>query len=572
MNLLLLPQEIQLEVMRTALPCDLHSLAQTCKAMLDMARTVFEEREYKLRKAYYKVGFWGKSSETDLDVPPQPASVAELLCRIGADPQIAGYIVHLNLYGRNEPNGDEWEGGSLDDEDDDDGEAESGDAHPIRKLLRESVYLARLGDRELFADEMFDAITNEDREIDAAVVFLLTLLPNLESLALYADWTTQTVVPDPERVPDAAGDDETYQFDRHIHDLISLLIERANDETRINQPLSKLRVLHPTYNIIEQCGENMLTIVPFLALKSLREARHEHACCEIEKGNNSGPVHGANKPTGSNDSSAEENMQQSEEGEDDNRGESDFDDGIDDDQRSQSARDSGFPYTVHYDGIETRTICSRYPVLGPNIEHLKLEYCVMDARACEVFFRNMKHLKTLHFDYAMKDWFGEKWDINGFVRSLANTVGSTLETLVLADGHISTDSHLISWRMHGFKVLKHMELSTVFFKNGRRSDESDDDEFDLNPGYVVRPLFKLLPPSLESFKLDVLSSHLETVQQLFRDFQKNRNEFLPRLSKVELHVRGWDSWNDELPDNDTEAAVIKAFADSIGLTAVVRTD
>ncbi|CEJ80283.1 hypothetical protein VHEMI00477 [[Torrubiella] hemipterigena] len=185
----------------------------------------------------------------------------------------------------------------------------------------------------------------------------------------------------------------------------------------------------------------------------------------------------------------------------------------------------------------------------------------------------MKHLKTLHFDYYQKDWFGRQWDINGFVRSLANAVGSTLETLVLTDGYIFTGSHLISWHMHGSKVLKHMELSTVFFTNGRKSaGESNDDEFDhLNPGYVVRPLFKLLPPSLESFKLDVLSSHLETVKQLFRGFQKNRTESLPRLTMVELHVRTWDPWNQEFPNKDAQATAIKAFADSIGLTTVIRT-
>lgn len=526
MNLLLLPPEVQLEIIRNASPPDAHNLALTCKQLLSLAKTVFAERHYQLRKAYYKVDFVEKPRPAGTQLPLVPRTIADLLCQIATDPQIAQYIVHLNLYKRDIANGDDWEGESLDGEDEDD---ESGHAHPLRKLIRESEYIAQLDYRPGFTDELFDAITEEDEDIDTALVFLFTLLPNLESIALDKELGRETVAPDPSAWPRESWNDAIYQFRHSVRDLVALLVERANDETLTHQPLSKLRVLHPTQTPKGQYGDNMLSIIPFLTLKSLRKATNQCGFCDLE--------------------------------EDTNAGEDD-----DDDEQPDSTAES----RSSHDDKASPAICSRYPVLGPNLESLTLDSCAMDAPACEAFFRNMKHLKTLHFSYDINDWYGNEWDIEGFVRNLANAVGSTLETLVMTVGRVNNDSHLISSDMHGFQVLKHMELSTVFFVNGMGSVGAEYAHYadDPNPDHVVRPLLELLPPSLESFKLDVPCCDLETVKELFRDFQEKRGEVLPKLSRVELYVCDQDSYCRVLPDAEAQKIAIKEFAGSNGLTCV----
>lgn len=93
-------------------------------------------------------------------------------------------------------------------------------------------------------------------------MFLLSLLPDLESLA--PQWY---------RIPNSAWPDDIGVPDEEKHKiplLLQSLISRANDVKLTDQPLSRLRVLQPT------CLEGTIRIIlhalfPLLSLRSLRE-------------------------------------------------------------------------------------------------------------------------------------------------------------------------------------------------------------------------------------------------------------------------------------------------------------
>lgn len=107
---------------------------------------------------------------------------------------------------------------------------------------------------------------------DHGTAFLLSLLPNLESLALLWHWTSVTVDP----VIDAL-EEELGEPGHEMSQLVQSLVSRANDKKLADQPLSRLRVLQPTDPDVAtswQLGINLTTIMPFLSLRSLREVSH----------------------------------------------------------------------------------------------------------------------------------------------------------------------------------------------------------------------------------------------------------------------------------------------------------
>jgi hypothetical protein len=79
------------------------------------------------------------------------------------------------------------------------------------------------------------------RSSDFPIAFLLSLLTNIESLILPAEWHGLSV-------PGEEGD-EVY---RSVSDLIHLLVTRANDTGLTHQPLQKLHTLYPTRHVDEQ--------------------------------------------------------------------------------------------------------------------------------------------------------------------------------------------------------------------------------------------------------------------------------------------------------------------------------
>lgn len=611
MALLSLSHDLKLHLMRGMAPYDVEGLALTCRDMFSVAQVAMSERQYRLRnelrKRYHTV-------ETGVGVPH---SIPEFLCRIAADPEIAQHIVHLDLTNRIPLT---HYGGEMEDSVKQNMEAGSS---ALRKLINESKHIAMVVNRPDLAQDVFEHITHEgadeEDKADVSLVFLLSLLPNLESLALCSQWATQTVLSEIDskwRQPDA---DTPARFEHGVQDLVALLVERANDETLVGEPLSNLRVLHPMGDPDHQFGQNMMALVPFLALKSLREVHFTYGFFEkrdmqdgepgfkvIEDGDHHDLGESENRSDDGLDNE-DNDYHQSEHGdensdnqgseaedagdcgtepEEDNDNDNDDDDN-DNDEDDEDDEDDEEEYSSDYydDNVDddeiaeryqrligNRVVCRRYPVLGPNIEHIKLDQSNMSEWVCELVFRDMKRLKTLHFEYSMHDNYGYEWDIDSFLGALAYTVGPTLETLVLSAGHLNADSRLIRNRLHRFKVLKHLELNTVFFVNGIGSIGAElfwtpDPYLDSHNG-PIRPLFKLLPPSLESFRLVVPASDLDTMTSLFKGFQEEREERLPLLGKVEVQVEMEDCFGGKFEDAEEKKVAICAFARENGFTII----
>lgn len=184
--------------------------------------------------------------------------------------------------------------------------------------------------------------------------FLLTLLPNIEQLALPNRWNSQSVY-----LPCYAAPNVIPDIEKSVPALVSLIVTQANDVESIpgTAPLRKLRTLLPTADVDHQSGVHIATIAPFLALDSMRDVRHERAVCDEVVGRNLA---------------------------DDNYGISVLD--------------------FQREGL--------YPVLGRHIETLSLTDAVMVGSACDHFFQDMHNLKVLTIDYNMKDEIGWDWNID----------------------------------------------------------------------------------------------------------------------------------------------------------------
>lgn len=560
MNFTALPSEIKLEVSSLLSPYDIENLALSCKELYSIAPTALPERHNALRKKYRTVNFGNRGSDASKG-SRIPATVPELLCDIAACPIIAQYIVHLQLDGR-EPL---YEPGDLDDDDDEDDSEEDEDAGDdneedddednialtrqrsvtarsgdLRKLITASCYLAHLDSSPKHAKQWFRGIVREcpgfsDYVVDLPVAFLLTLLPNLESLGLSRDWTASNVETELYEGSDVPADD----LARRIPELTGLVIERANNELLQGQPLAKLRVLQPKHDVDDQFGEDILKVAPFLALKSLRKAHYYHGTCTV----------GAGWEPQSN-----------------RRGDGNKEDG----DREYDESDIESRHESYLSDVKQHSICARYPVLGPNIEVMQLDSCTMDAPACAIFFQDMKKLKTLIFEYSTKDGLYD-WNIDTFIQDLAMTVGGNLEKLVLSIGDMYNYGSPIRSHLREFGALRHLELNTVFFKftewnNGEyvRRPEGEQE-------VAIRPLVDILPVSLESLTLLVPCGYLQSVQELFAGFQEKRQQLLPSLTTVVLRVVPMELWKLGSPEAGSSTAAIQAFGKANGLEVVVET-
>lgn len=248
MSLPALPQELLLTIFELSLPYTFEDLALTCKSLYHAAAPLLEKHN-RARKRYRNWKFG----------PSTVGSVVELLCEIAVNPVVARYIVHADLGDESVPTdvSDTWPLSAL------------------ATLIERSEHLAALtsssSDPQLTTHWYqnivnFPGYTAWRVGFHYPIAFLLTLLTNVESLALPQGWRGpshfQEMATRAERLCDVAT-------------LIQRLIKHANNAELDDQPLQKLRMLYPTRNIDAQIGVNMDTIFPFLGLDSLREAHHE---------------------------------------------------------------------------------------------------------------------------------------------------------------------------------------------------------------------------------------------------------------------------------------------------------
>ncbi|KAK3190628.1 hypothetical protein K4F52_003319 [Lecanicillium sp. MT-2017a] len=256
MNILALPSEILLDILEQSLPYGFESLSLTCKRFYNLSRRLIP-RHNSYRKKYRSFHLGTETVET----------VKELLNDIAADPIIAEYIVHANLGGRS----------SLDD-DDRPYTFPDGVPDAFSTLVTGSKHLAALNSDPGFSRDWLENIveytTLSNDDVDFPAAFLLTLLPNVESLALPREWHIATATGDHTKVWHRETLNAT---NKSASALVSLLVMRANDPNMSYQPLQKLHTINPTENIDTEYETHMEMIFPFLALKSLRKVWHNAA-------------------------------------------------------------------------------------------------------------------------------------------------------------------------------------------------------------------------------------------------------------------------------------------------------
>lgn len=265
MALLKLPNELLGTILDLSRPYTFEDLALTCKHIYSIARP-FLVRHNELRRKYRHLSFPQPGYyPTGIDKPTW--FVPQLLLDIARDPLVASYIVHANLGQRNYTEDYSREPDEsvhivleqLRDEKNKD---------KLRNFLQASWFLQAV---DADADDWLKHISGDseyDERCDFGLVFLMTLLVNVESLTLPGSWSSANAEPRENREEGV----ESYQYG--VSQLMQLLVQLANDGTSRDSPLKKLRKLNPSQDPDSQFGIEMISIAPFLSLESMRQVHH----------------------------------------------------------------------------------------------------------------------------------------------------------------------------------------------------------------------------------------------------------------------------------------------------------
>lgn len=605
MSLQELPFDVLHQIWQFASPYDLEACALTCKSLHAGAQPLLQ-RHNALRKQYRSFRLPQRNKWTEDEyLELAPYTLPQLLCDIAADPVIAEYIVHVDLEHRDSLR--------LVYEEENDWPVvirAKMEAHSdaLWQLMRESPYFAQLNVPPSRIRDWFNCILQESADfddgqsIDFAAAFLLSLLPNLQSLALSRDWLVVTVRPDPDgndlyysdedEDEDEDDDDEgnavtlAKKTAPLVRKFIHYLVEQANREDLTGQPLSKLHTLLPTRAVDTQFGDNIGSIFPFLTLKSLRRAFHDFGTLDVE-----------DFPSADNDDSASESDDDDDD-EDDNDDVSDeseeehASEGADDDDALDEEDDEGASESDHSkDGVQEDDDDSendnvsedsedseddensedewrsadngprRYDTLGATVEHMALDHCAISPGACQLFFSKMERLTTLQYRHHTMESFGQEWDADAFLQALASTpAGQSLEKLAVLAGMVWDDGSPVRSPLHGFRSLQHLELDGVFIGHNPDWDEA------------TPALLSLLPPSLRAFVLHISTENYACVDDLFHGFGDERGKCLPLLERVELRVRDVDFMGCSVEDHEERLAKIRSIAELHRLTVTVVTE
>lgn len=375
----------------------------------------------------------------------EPYTLPQLLCDIAADPIIAEYIVHVDLEHR------ESLSRVYDEETDWDVVIRAKmEAHSdaLLQLMRASPYFAQLNVAPSRILDWFNCILLEavdfveGQSIDFAAAFLLSLLPNLQSLTLSRDWMVVTVRPDPDQndeyYSDDDDDDEGAEGKAVMLALktapppggrkfIHYMVEQANREDLTGQPLSKLHTLLPTWAVDTQFGANLGFILPFLTLKSLRKVVHDFGTLDVEDFPSA--ANDDNAAAGDDEKDNDDDV--SDEGEEDHASESADNGGALDEENDEDNDDE------EVDNVEDEWRSAekgprRYDTLGATVEQMTLDYCIISPGACQPFFSKMERLATLQYRHHTMESLGQEWDADAFRQALASTAaGLSLEKLAV---------------------------------------------------------------------------------------------------------------------------------------------
>lgn len=571
MSLQELPFDVLHQIWQLSSPYDFEACALTCKYLHASAQPLLQ-RHNALRKQYRSFRLPERNKWTE-DASLEPYTLPQLLVDIAADPVIAEYIVHVDLEHRDSlrlvyEEENEWEiviRAKM--------EAQS-DA--LLQLMRASPYFAQLNVAPSRILDWFNCILLESADfddgqsIDFAAAFLLSLLPNLQSLALSRDWMVVTVRPDPDENDLYYSDEDEDDGEGNavmlakktaplVRKFIHYIVEQANREDLTGQPLSKLHTLHPTWAVDTQFGDNLGSIFPFLTLKSLRNVFHDFGTLDVE-----------DFPSAANDDNAsagdddddndDDNDDVSDEGEEDHESEgADHEDSLDEENDENDEDEEGSEVdNVKDEWRSAENGPRRYDTLGAAVEQMMLDYCIISPGACKLFFSKMERLTMLQYRHHTMEMFGHEWDADAFLQALASTrAGLSLEKLAVLAGMVWDDGSPIRSPLYAFRALQHLELDGVFFGHNRKWDEG------------TPALHSLLPASLRTFVLHISTENYECVEDLFDGFRDERDKRLPQLDSVELRVRDVDFMGCPVEEHQECLAKIQSIADLHSLTLSV---
>lgn len=350
-------------------------------------------------------------------------------------------------------------------------------------------------------------------------------------------------------------------FSLRIRDLVQLIVNRANDDSLHGQSLSKLHTLHEMSVDDGQHGVDMICILLFLALNSLRHASHHWGFATIVdiNGNEQADEDNESNANGSEDGNMDVDEEKEEDGYDNSSQHSSIRSRRDSETQREDSRKEWL------DNYANDFISPRYSVLGTNIQTLNFYECVVGPDAITNILRNMRNLEDLSFNYNMFDAYGDDWDIDGFVMGIMHTVGSHLEWLDISCGQVNPNSTLLENDLHGFKVLKDLRITTTLFTNNEAwvgGWNYPDDWSD-----PARPVVGVLPKSLERFELGVPCADYECLMDLFRRWNIQREKKLPSLKHVMLYVGRRDCWGDQFRDYLRKEKIIELLAKEYGVVA-----
>ena len=258
-SLLDLPTELLVEIVQNTIPVDFEATALSCKTLF-AASAPFLAR-YTTRRARYRNFVFSSPVEgkdrpegADEDGSPQTGTCIRttrgLLEKIAIDPSIAHYIQSIDLSGHE----DEEE-----EEDDEDDEEQQSRAPEVPETLRNLVLTSPfIKDDAGDPEEWIEGIQNSTVDAD---IFLLTLLPQLRTMALRLCWD------EVDHAYSLSGPDSARRWP-----VLKKITHQANRPREFaDAPLSKLSALRPFLDsdYEEKCALTPLT--PFLVINSVSQ-------------------------------------------------------------------------------------------------------------------------------------------------------------------------------------------------------------------------------------------------------------------------------------------------------------
>ena len=199
----------------------------------------------------------------------------------------------------------------------------------------------------------------------------------------------------------------------------------------------------------------------------------------------------------------------------------------------------------------------RHTVYGTSLRKIEFNGSAVGPRALSALLSRTPHLECLHLGLESKpDHFGGRYNVGHLLAIIAAHVGGSLKELAIYTNPLNTDTYTLT-NMHGFTQLEVLELdansisgpefSSLELLPSGRFDEYFP-EFTMDARSALPRLVDLLPPSLESLKLDFRSimyrsprtihhsDHTEFVffqlPDLLAGLRDERSSKLPRLRDI----------------------------------------